>query len=112
MTTARPPRRTVSTGTWEGLSVQARADLDASEHAHAALDVVAAHVAAAGAELSTADARSLRSSLVAIIRAAYARGAEREQAHQVRAEAEQALRLRYERAMLEAGVPLPRLGDG
>jgi len=103
--------RKITSGTYSGLSAEAKADLYVAEAVARAMSALEAHHAAWGVEVTGEAERQYRVALSAILREAHLAGAEPAVALRMRAEHEQRLRLRYERALREAGVALPRLTD-
>lgn len=109
---SQPTRpRKISTGTWAGLGAAARADLHASDSANPLLTAVLA-ILGTSIDLSAEAERALRSTLQSARRESFLAGTERETGLMIALDAERRLRLRYGRALIDAGLPLPVLSDG
>lgn len=103
----RTPRRTVSAGTWQGLSAEARADLHASEQAPRVLEALEVYHARVGVELTGEASRGLRALLQAALRETFLAGAERESSLETALAGERAIRQRLELELRERGLGVP-----
>ncbi len=102
--------RAVSSGTWAGLGREARADLHASEIADSTLEAVRA-VFGTAVDLSADAERCLRAIIQGSARESFMAGSSREPDLVTAYAAEKRLRLRMQRDMIDAGLPIPRLTD-
>src|SRR5690606_29961416 len=103
--TSRPRR--VTSGTWQGRSADARALLDAGEHAPRLGEALLAWLASAGVELTGEAEQRLRAIAVTHTRETYLRGTSREASLESALAAERAIRLRLEALLRAHGIVVP-----
>ena len=100
-------RRTISTGSWRGLSPEVRAGMWATDRAAALAQALDTFHATVGVELVGEAQRQLRTLLASALREAYVAGAEREPDLESALATERVIRLRLERTLREAGLVVP-----
>ena len=106
-------RAPAASGTWRGLSPDARADLFASDYLRTRTkpdDEPSGLEAVQELFQVRFDDREL-AAIRAITITTFIAATERESALEIAVDAERRLRLRYERALLDRGIPLPTLTD-